>query len=204
MNSSDIGGRFLARRALPLLFLVIFPLLTAARSVAQQKTSAAPPTTADAQRQQLLTAAREIVQAARYCAVITVDATGRAQARTVDAFPPEEGMVVWFATNPKSRKVAQIKKDPRVTLYYFNSESPGLGYVTLLGRARLVEDKAEKQKRWKAEWGALWPDRDASYLLVEVTPERLEVVSPKHGISGDPVTWTPPAIDFRQANLPPH
>jgi general stress protein 26 len=103
-------------------------------------------------------------------------------------------MVVWFATNPNTRKVAQIRKDPRVTLYYYSSAA--MGYVTLLGRARLVNDATEKQKRWKPGFEAFWPDRGAGYLLVEVTPERLEVVSMKHKIGNDPATWAPQAVTF--------
>jgi hypothetical protein len=31
---------------------------------------------------------------------------------------------------------------------------------------------------------------------VQVVPERIEVVSPKNGIEGDALHWTPPAVDF--------
>ncbi|HVR44287.1 MAG TPA: pyridoxamine 5'-phosphate oxidase family protein [Thermoanaerobaculia bacterium] len=156
----------------------------------------AEPSPPGADRAALLGAAREIMTAVRYPAVVTVDASGRPQARVVDAFDPEPGMTVWFATNPKSRKVAQIRIDPRVTLYYFDPRDPGQGYVTLLGRARLVNEESEKQARWKEGWEAFWPDRGAGYLLVEVTPERLEIVSPDRGIDGDPVTWAPPAVEL--------
>lgn len=115
---------------------------------AAAKSPAAPSASS---REALLAAARAIMDAARYCAVITTDKAGRPQARTVDPFPPDTDMVVWFATNPKSRKVAELRRDPRVTLHYFDSRSPQLGYVTLLGRARLVDDPAEKQKRWNHE-----------------------------------------------------
>lgn len=166
-------------------------LISASSVVAQAPAPAAP------SRATLLEVARSVMQAARYCAVITVDASGRPHARAIDAFAPDEAMVVWFATNPKSRKVTEIRSDARVTLYYFDPQS--MGYVTLLGRARLVDDPAEKQKRWKDGWEAFWPDRDKSYLLVEVTPERLEVVSPGHGIDGDPVTWAAPTVEFAPA-----
>lgn len=165
--------------------------------IAGASVSARPEQGPQPSRERLLSVARDIILAARYCAVITVDEAGRPQARTIDAFAPDENMIVWFATNPKTRKVAQIQKDPRVTLYYFDAQSQG--YVTILGRARLVNDKAEKSKRWKEGWDAFWPDRDASYLLVEVTPERLEVVSPKHGIGADPITWKPFAVEFDTA-----
>ena len=68
-------------------------------------------------REKLIAAAREIMAAARYCALITLDSSGRPQARTLDPFAPDENMVVWLGTNPRSRKVAAIRRHPRVSLY---------------------------------------------------------------------------------------
>ena len=133
---------------------------------------------------------------ARYAGLITLDASGRAQARTVDPFAPDSLMTVWFATNPKTRKVDEIRRDARVTLYYFDATSEG--YVTLIGRARIVTDEAEKAKRFKPEWKGFYPDRDSSYMLVEVTPERLEVVSVTDAIQGDAATWRPPAVVLKR------
>ena len=45
----------------------------------------------------LRSVARELMIAARYAALITVDSTGATQARTIDPFAPDEAMVVWFA-----------------------------------------------------------------------------------------------------------
>ena len=56
-------------------------------------------------RNELISAAREIMLAARYCALITLDETGRPNARTMDPFEPEHHMVVWLGTNSRSRKV---------------------------------------------------------------------------------------------------
>jgi general stress protein 26 len=173
------------------LFMRGFKVLASTALVATALSGLAPvlaqaPQAPAIDRTTLLAAARDIMTTSGPCAVITVDETGWPQARTVDAFPPDDNMVVWFATNPKTRKVAQIKKDPRVTLYYYNPAA--MEYVTVLGRARLVDDPAEKQKRWKDSFRAFWPDRGAGYLLVEVTPERIEAVSPTREIFNDPVT----------------
>ncbi len=149
-------------------------------------------------RDPILAAARAAMESIRYCAAITVDSSGRPNARIVDAFPPEDTMAVWFATNPKSRKVAEIRRDPRVTLFYFDPGRPDQGYVTLVGRARLVDDPAEKKKRWKEGWEGFWPDRGRGYLLVEVSPERIEVVNPERGILNDPVTWAAPAVELER------
>jgi general stress protein 26 len=145
-------------------------------------------------RDQLITNAREIMSAARYCALITLDASGGAEARTVDPFAPDENLEVWIGTNPRSRKVAQIRLNPRVTLYYFDREAQA--YVSISGVARLVNDSAEKAKRWKEEWKIFYPDRTRDFLLIAVRPEKLELVNVKQGIVGDRQTWKPPSLTF--------
>lgn len=145
---------------------------------------------------ELIAAAQEIMTAARYCALITVDSSGRLRARAMDPFAPDENMMVWLGTNSRSRKVAEIRRNAHVTLYYFDRE--GQAYVTISGIARLVNDPGEKAKRWKDEWKAFYPDRAKDYLQIEVTPERLEVISEKRGILGDSNTWKPPSVIFRK------
>ncbi len=138
-----------------------------------------------------------IMQRARYCTLVTAGADGHPQARIMDAFPPDEGMVVWMATTPLSRKVGEIRKDPRVTLSCFDGKT--MGYVTLLGRAALVTDPAEKAKRWKDDWAKIYKDanRGDDYLLIKVTPIRLEVSAEGEGVKNDPKTWRPVIIEFK-------
>jgi general stress protein 26 len=147
-------------------------------------------------RTKLTTVAREVITAARYCALITLDAKGRAQSRTLDPFPPDENFVIHFGTNVRSRKLTEIRRHPRVTLYYFDRE--GQGYVTIQGAARVVTDPKEKAKWWKEEWKSFYPKREQDYAVVVVTPERLEVISEKHKIFGDPKTWAPPSVSFKR------
>lgn len=132
--------------------------------------------------------------ATRYCALITTDAHGRTNARAMDAFAPDDNLVVWFGTNPASRKVAEIRRNPRVTLYYFDRENQA--YVTLHGVARVVNDPQEKVRHWKEDWKDFYPDRQKDYVLIEVRPLRLEVVNTKTGIVGNSRTWNPPSVTF--------
>jgi general stress protein 26 len=145
-------------------------------------------------RDQLINAAREIMTTTRYCALITAAGAGRTNARTMDAFAPDENMSVWFGTNPLSRKVSEIRRNPRVTLYYFDRENQA--YVTVHGRARLVNDPQEKLRHWKDDWKDFYPDRPKGYLLIEVRPLRLEVVNTKTGIVGKSRAWSPPSVAF--------
>ncbi len=130
----------------------------------------------------------------RYCALITTDGRGRANVRTMDAFAPDENMVVWFGTNPLSRKVSEIRRTPRVTLYYFDRENQA--YVSLTGIARVVSDPVEKQRHWKEDWKGFYPDRNKSYALIVVRPSRLEVVNTKTGIVSKSSDWDPPSVNF--------
>ncbi len=148
----------------------------------------------DSVRHQLLSVAREIMTSSGNCALITQDQDGRARVRVMDPFPPENDFTVWFGTNPKSRKVTQIKNDPRVTLYYFDHKASA--YVTIHGIAQLVDDPNEKEIRWKEAWKLFYPDKPDGYLLIKVTSEYLEVISESHGITGDPATWKPPIVKF--------
>jgi general stress protein 26 len=145
-------------------------------------------------RDSLLAAAREIVTAARYCALVTVAEDGRLQARAIDAFLPDEHWVIRIGTSRHTRKVDEVARDPRVTLYYFDRGS--MSYVTIQGMARLETDPAERERYWKPEWEAFYPDRETDYVLLTVTPERLEVVSEVRGITGDARTWRPPAVEL--------
>jgi general stress protein 26 len=148
----------------------------------------------DSLNNKLTNAAREIMTSAKTCALITLDQEGRPRVRTMDPFPPERNFSVWFGTNPKSRKVDQIKKDQRVTLYYL--ENDGSGYVMIHGLAQIVNDQKEKEERWKVEWEAFYPNKNENFLLIKVSPEWMEVISYSHGIIGDPLTWKPPSVIF--------
>ena len=148
----------------------------------------------DSSNSKLISAAREIMIAAGTCALITLDEEGRPRVRAMDPFTPESDLTVWFGTNAKSRKVNQINKDPRVTLYYLDSDASG--YVMIHGTAQLVDNQKEKEKRWKDEWEAFYPNKTEGYLLIKVTPIWMEISSTTRGIVGDTTTWQPPIVIF--------
>lgn len=143
---------------------------------------------------ELVRAAREVMEAAPYCFLVTADAGDQPQARLMQQFPPEADLTVWMGTNPKSRKVAQIRANPRTTVAC--SDAKGPGYVTLTGRARIVDNLTERRRRWRADWDAHFPGGPAgpNYVLIEFAPERLELVSGAHGIGVAPGSLRPPAL----------
>jgi general stress protein 26 len=152
--------------------------------------------TVAADRADVLKAAREVAEKARYATFITIGQDGQPQARIVDPLGPDEDFNLWVGTNPLTRKVAEIAKDPRVTVSFFDLAGPA--YVTLVGTARLVVDPAEKAKHWKSAWAPFYKNehRGADFALIAVVPRRLEIVSQGHGLLNEPVTWRPVSIGF--------
>ncbi len=144
-------------------------------------------------------AAREIITSAKTCALITLDTKGRARVRAMETLILESDFTVWFGTNPKSRKVSQIKNDPRVTIYYLDSDESG--YVMLHGNAEIINDETAKETHWKEEWEAFYPNKEEGYVLIKVTPKWMEVISNSRGIWGDSITWKAPKILFSFTDL---
>ncbi len=145
-------------------------------------------------REVLIAAAMEIMEASRYCALVTLDAGGHPQVRMMDPFLPGEDMVVWMGTNNKSRKVNELRHDPRVTLYYQAPEASG--YLVIRGTAEIVDDPEMKNRYWKEEWESFYPDKESSFMLIKVVPKKLEIIDYTSGITGSSNTWAVPLIEF--------
>lgn len=143
----------------------------------------------------VLEVARQVMVAARYCTMVTLGEKHEPQARIMDPLAPDAALTVYVATNPRSRKVAEIRRDARITLLYFDPIRPA--YVTLIGRAIEVGG-AEKRSHHKDDWQAFFPrENPDSYTLYRIEASRVEVVSAQDGLSGDPATWRPEIIDLK-------
>ena len=142
---------------------------------------------------QLLDLARTAMVEARYCALITVDTDGQPRARTVDPFLPDDDFNILIATRPNTRKIEQIKENPRVTLYYFDAENRN--YVTVMGVAKLIDDVGMKEAmRRENDNDRLYPNFPDDYLLIHVSPTWVEAMVPGH--RGDRETWRPSGVRF--------
>jgi len=171
------------RTRLPFFVLAISSMTMAQRPVSSQY-----------QRDSLIAAAREIMGLQKYCALITIDSLHRANVRTMNPFPPEADMTVWMATNSRSRKAEEIRRNPNVCLYYAD-HAQARGYVNMKGTAILVDDLQEKLKRKRQYWTQAFPDWQY-LLLIKVIPEEIEVVNYSKHIVNDSLTWMPPTIGF--------
>lgn len=129
---------------------------------------------------------RDTMEACTFCILVTRGRTGDLEARLMDPLPPEEDLSVWMVTDPSTRKVRQLEADPRATLAYV--DEGGIGYVTLLGRARLVTDLEERRRRWRDEWKEFYPEgpEGETFALIEFRPERIEAMSVSREVGAGP------------------
>jgi general stress protein 26 len=159
-------------------------------SITPAQTSTSPKYLPDS----LLAAAREVMDMQKYCALVTLDSLNRPNVRTINPFPPEADMTVWMATSSRTRKAADIQRNPTVSLYYADHAS-ARGYVTIKGKAYLVDDQKEIQERKRAYWTSSFPDWSL-LRLIKVVPDEIEVVNYRRGVVGDSLTWKAPTVLF--------
>jgi len=143
----------------------------------------------------LIETANEIIESAYYCTLVTIDKEGQPKVRVMEPFKPDDNYEIWLATNPKSRKVQQIKNNSKSTVNYFNKTE--LSYVSLMGNAFIVNDEAIKSQKWKEGWEQHYKNRKEDYLLIRFVPESLELVSYTKGYTGDKITWAPDQVQLR-------
>jgi general stress protein 26 len=144
----------------------------------------------------LLDVGMQIVTAAGCASFITMDEIGLPSSRPVRTFPSDaEFTKITIPTDLNSRKTVQARNNPRVVLGYV--DLPTRGYVTVSGNAELNDRLEDKKAVWMDAFSAFWPDgpESESYLLIEVTPERIELRSYTQGVAEDPTRWTPVALE---------
>jgi general stress protein 26 len=79
----------------------------------------------------------------------------------------------WFSTNTSSKKVAQIKKDRRVGLYFVDEKNyEGL---LLTGTMRILEDLKSRQMLWSEGFEVYYPlgVTDPDYTVLGFTTRQL-------------------------------
>lgn len=145
-------------------------------------------------RDTILVAAREIIKGTTYCGLVTIDSTGQPHIRTMNPFPVNDELITWFATSRASRKVREIKNNPKVCVYYANHMT-AKGYVSITGIAEVIDDKELLIKMKRDYWENI-PDWQNIFVLIKIVPKTIEVINYKHGLNNDPHTFRAPSIVY--------
>lgn len=90
----------------------------------------------------------------------------------------EDDMSVWVATFSDSRKVKQIKENPRICLTFVQHPS-GDKTATIIGEAEIISDIKHKERIWKLspyDMSQYWPEGPESekFCLLKINPKKIE------------------------------
>lgn len=145
------------------------------------------PDYSDAQIKSFLVAARETIAAVRLCWLATRSLEGGTNARIVDCFAGSADGDEWtrrFLVRRNSRKVAEMRAAPAVTLAY--QHPSGDRCIALGGRATIIEDATEMRTLWSAGMDAQFPPgfADANMIVIRVDVDRIEVHA--RGLTAEP------------------
>lgn len=112
----------------------------------------------------------------------------------------DELFTIWVGTLASSRKIAEIRHNPNVTLALGNDSA--VANLIIHGKATLHTDIQKKLQVWKPEWKLFFPDgpKDDDYIVIRIEPERLELMDIKRGITPEPFGLKPLHLVLREGS----
>ncbi|WP_316803518.1 pyridoxamine 5'-phosphate oxidase family protein [Pedobacter nototheniae] len=117
---------------------------------------------------------KEMAESVRICMFTTFSANDEFGSRPMGTAKIEDDGSIWFYTNEYSPKSKEISKENNVLLAY--SDPSKNTYLTVKGKASIVDDKVRKEAYWSPFIKAWFPDgiEDPRLILIKITPEEAE------------------------------
>lgn len=126
------------------------------------------------ERQQNIRRLAELIKDVKVAMLTTVGPDGRLVSRPLGTQEVEFDGDLWFATAADSPKVAEIRANPQVNVAY---ASPSQNtYVSVAGRARIVDDRARIDALWSPSMSLFFPGGkdDPDLRLIHVAADSAE------------------------------
>lgn len=129
------------------------------------------------------------------------------RARPMGAIPRSVENTIYFLTDQRGHKDEEVAGDNHVCLMF---SKPGDGkFLTVTGRARVLDDRALIRDLWNSAAEAWWSGpEDPGVRVIEVTPEDAQFWEGPHGIAASvqmviaAATSMPPVMgDQRKVDL---
>jgi general stress protein 26 len=146
----------------------------------------------------IIAAARAIFAEDHIGSLVTIDADGMPRVRPVGVWEPDNDLVLWIATRRTSRKVAQIRGNPKAALLFNFDDSANnyanAFYASFMGTATVhIDDATLATKRPNDELRReLWPNFPNDFAAIRFQPRWLEVLG--KGIVPDEQSWQPQGV----------
>ena len=145
---------------------------------------------ANCEPEKVQTVALSLINEAEYATLISVGKSGFPRARTVKFSHPNNDFVIWIATKSNTRKVIEVRANPKVHVHFIADEYKS--YLSLIGTASIHTDAKTIQQhdffepKLKAK---LWPNFPKEYVLIKIEPLMIEVLG-QH-VHPERVSWRP-------------
>ena len=110
---------------------------------------------------------RELLDEFGVAMLVTRTTEGDLRGRPMALAEAQPDGTLWFATDRHSGKVDEIKADDHVVVTMQSKTK----FVSLSGKAAVVDDRARLARLWKAEWKVWFPGGkdDPNLILLRVT-----------------------------------
>lgn len=110
----------------------------------------------------------DIVEASRTVLLLSHGADHKIEGRPMGLVKIEDDSTIYLVTSIDSKKVAEVERDPRVTIAAQN----GKGTAMVDGDVRVSQDRALIEKLWDDNWKPYFPEgkSDPTIALLVVTP----------------------------------
>jgi len=113
----------------------------------------------------------DLIKHAHSALLVTVAADGSLDSRPMGCLQREFDGTLWFLTFLHSEKMSQIRNDDQVLVSY--ARTSAFEYVSISGRARIVEDRQKIKELWSEDlhvWFPKGPD-DPELALIAIEAE---------------------------------
>ena len=116
----------------------------------------------------------DIIRGIDVAMLTTTDRTGRLRSRPMMTLRKPADGALWFFTQGHSHVVDDVNGHHPVNIGYVDSAQSR--YVSVSGRARVVNDKTKKAELWERRLGAWLPEgfEDSSVVLLRVEVQEAE------------------------------
>lgn len=112
----------------------------------------------------------EMINDIKFAMLTTIDTEGSIRSRPMMTPPMRFEGSLWFFTGRSTGKVHSIENDQRVNVTYVSADDSK--YVSISGRAKLVDDPEKAKELWKPEYETWFPkglkDPDLSLIKIDV------------------------------------
>lgn len=117
---------------------------------------------------------KEMTENVRICMFTTVSLKDELSARPMATVKVEDDGSIWFFSNEYDLKSKEISKENEVMLAY--SDPAKNTYITVNGKAKLINDQVRKEAYFSPAVKAWFPDglEDPRLILICVEPETAE------------------------------